>query len=187
MGKPHKVESFRYGPATQFLTALRLVEAGVRVVTLEASNTTGFRVGRYEDDWDTHSDNFLRFRVMLPRLDQAVHALLTDLCERGLEKNVLVVLWSEMGRTPKINNTAGRDHWGTAGSVFLAGGGLRMGQAIGETDSHGGFVKSHPYAPQNVFATIYQVLGIDLETTLLDFRGRPQYLLDDRTPIKELV
>lgn len=184
---PDKVVA-RYGPATQFLTALRLVEAGVRVVTLEASNTTGFSVARkYEDHWDTHSDNFIRLRVLLPRLDQALYALLSDLHERGLDKEVLVVVWSEMGRTPKINNMAGRDHWGTAGSVFLAGGGLRMGQVIGETDAHAGYVKGHAYTPQNVCATIYRVLGIDPATTLTDYQGRPHFLLQDQNPIKELL
>lgn len=184
---PDKVVA-RYGPATQFLTALRLVEAGVRVVTLEASNTTGFSVHRkYEDHWDTHTDNFVRLRVLLPRLDQALHALVTDLHDRGLDQEVLVVVWSEMGRTPRINAMAGRDHWGTAGSVFLAGGGLRMGQVVGETDAHAATVKSRVYSPQNVFATIYRVLGIDPSTTLPDFQGRPRYLLDDGEPIRELL
>ncbi|MGE3808058.1 MAG: DUF1501 domain-containing protein [Gemmataceae bacterium] len=154
--------------------ARRLVEAGVSCVTLSGHG-----------DWDTHENNFTVMRRLMPQLDQAVHALVTDLCERGLDKDVALVVWSEFGRTPKINNKAGRDHW-PAGSVLMAGGGFKTGQAIGTTDSQGGRPTTVPYSSASVLATLYQHLGIDPATTLPDFSGRPMYLLDDRRVITEL-
>jgi hypothetical protein len=174
----------RYGPnralAMKFLIARRLVEAGVSVVSLDAFS------------WDTHSDNFPICRRQLPLLDQMVAALVSDLSERGLDREVLVVMWGEFGRSPKIyfepgKKTAGRDHHGPANFVLFAGGGLRMGQVIGATDARAERPKGTPYRPQNVLATIYQVLGIDPRTTLPDLSGRPMYLLDEREPISELV
>jgi uncharacterized protein (DUF1501 family) len=120
-------------------------------------------------------------------LDHSLHALLTDLRERGLDQDVAVVVWGEMGRTPRINEGPGRGHWSQSGFVLFAGGGLRTGQAIGATDAHGARPKTRPYGPQNVLATIYRTLGIDLEVTVPDFTGRPMYLLDDREPIAELI
>jgi hypothetical protein len=165
--------------ARQFILARRLVEAGVRVVTL--------RVGQ----WDHHSgfvgSIFESLRTMVPLLDRSIHALVSDLRDRGLDKDVLVVVLGEFGRTPKIYKPGpGREHWAEAGCVLFAGGGLKMGQVIGETDSRGERSKSGTVTFQNVLATIYHVLGIDPATTLPDFRGRPQYLLEDRAPIAEL-
>jgi hypothetical protein len=160
----------------KFLLARRLVEAGVSFVTV------GF------GEWDTHGSNFKQLRAQLPVLDRAIHALVTDLHERGLEKDVAVVVWGEMGRTPKINNSdAGRDHWPEAGCVLVAGGGLRMGQVVGATDRKAERARGKPYTPRNVLATLYHVLGIDTELTFRDFSGRPMYLLDDREPIAELL
>jgi uncharacterized protein (DUF1501 family) len=158
-----------------FLQARRLVEAGVQVVTLATGG------------WDTHGDNFNAMRRQLPRIDQGIHALVTDLHERGLDKDVSVVMWGEFGRTPRINNGAGRDHWSYAGFCLMAGGGFKTGQAVGETDARGERAKGTPITPQNILATIYHGLGVDPSTTLLDGFGRPMYLLEDRKPVEELV
>src|SRR5262249_42542591 len=131
-----------------------------------------------------------RLRTLMPELDQAVHALVTDLHERGLDKEVAVVVWSEMGRTPKIGTqpglVSGRDHYPT-GSVLMAGGSFKMGQTIGSTGARGEKSTSIPYRPTNVLATLYTHLGIDPATTLPDHNGRPMYLLDDRRTIAELL
>jgi hypothetical protein len=157
-----------------FLIARRLVEAGVPVVTL--------KVG----DWDTHEKNFIDMREQLPQLDRGFHALVTDLYERGLDKDVAVVLWGEFGRAPRISRGDGRDHWPEAGAAVLAGGGFQVGQVIGETDSHGGQSKVRPYTPANVMANLYRHLGIDPATTIPDHNQRPMHLLDDRELVREL-
>ncbi|MBL8792871.1 MAG: DUF1501 domain-containing protein [Planctomycetia bacterium] len=170
-------------PTEKFLLARRLVEAGVSVVTM--------RVG----SWDQHGNViqasggkniFYNLSTALPLLDRSLYALVTDLHERGLDKEVLVLVWGEFGRTPKISQ-GGRDHWPDAGFALFAGGGLKMGQVIGETDSKGARPKNRPLGPQNVLSTIYHALGIDPAQTLPDFTGRPQYLLDEREPITELL
>jgi hypothetical protein len=163
----------------RFALARRLVEAGVRVVTLRAG------------DWDHHSseqgDIFAALRAMLPLLDRSLHALLSDLRERGLEQDVLVVVLGEFGRTPKIHKPGpGREHWAEAGCALFAGGGLKMGQVIGATDARAERAKSGSITFQNVVSTIYHVLGIDPSTRLTDFNGRPQHLLESRRPIAEL-
>ena len=109
--------------------------------------------------WDTHSALFTYQRDYLPRLDQSLHALVTDLSERGLDQHVAVVVCGEMGRTPRINKTAGRDHWPSAGFAVFAGGGLRMGQVVGATDAIGERPKDRAYNPQNILATLYHVLS----------------------------
>ena len=165
----------RYGKYCEnFLMARRLVEAGVSVVTL--------KVG----DWDTHEKNFSEMREQLPQLDQGFHALVTDLHERGLDKDVAVVLWGEFGRAPRISRGDGRDHWPEASAAVIAGGGFRMGQVIGETDSHGGQSLGQPYTPANVLANLYQHLGIDPSITILDHNRRPMHILDDRRLVQEL-
>lgn len=98
-----------------------------------------------------------------------------------------MLVWGEMGRTPKVNKDAGRDHWESAAFALFAGGGLRMGQAIGATDARAERPTTSPYSTQNVFATLYHVLGIDPQTTIPDHSGRPMYLLDDPRQIAELV
>ena len=181
------------GDATRLLQARRLVEAGVPVVTLTFGSRDG-TVDECKTSWDTHEGNFKCLRVMLPRLDQAVHALITDLHDRGLDKDVTVVVGGEMGRTPKVGQSTGngsksdgRDHWVKAGFTLFAGGGLQTGQVVGKTDAHADRAVGKPYTPQNLVATIYHALGIDLATTLPDHTGRPIYLLDDCDPIKELL
>ena len=161
----------------QFLLARRLVEAGVRCVTLSYSF------------WDWHGQVFKNARANLPQLDQAVSSLVQDLHDRGLDKDVSVVVWGEFGRTPKINKDAGRDHWPNVSSALLAGGGMRTGQVIGSTDRLGEGAKDRPVKFQEVFATLYQRLGIDVNTvTIPDLSGRPQYLVDDNAqPIGEVV
>jgi hypothetical protein len=179
---PHQTVKDIYYPwdARPFVLARRLVEAGVRVVTLRAGS------------WDHHSgpqaDIFHALKHIVPLMDRSVCALLDDLAARGLSDDVLVVVLGEFGRTPKITQPGpGREHWADAGCAVFAGGGLRMGQVIGETDVRGERAKSGATTFQNVMATIYRVLGIDLEAALPDFTGRPTYLLDDNKPIAELL
>ncbi len=161
----------------QFLVARRLVEAGARCVTLAFSR------------WDHHGDNFGALRQDLPLLDQGLSALITDLHERGLDKDVSVVVWGEFGRTPTINKEGGRDHWPRVSCALLAGGGMKHGQVIGATDRLGGEASERPVAFGEVFATLYHNLGIDVnKVTIPDFTGRPQFLVDSGyQPMKELV
>jgi hypothetical protein len=179
----------KYGAdASQFLLARRLVEAGTSVVTLSYFGERG-------QTWDTHNDNFGYLRRTLPALDRAVHALVTDLAERGLDKDVAVLVCGEMGRSPKVGTpnpgsmagSNGRDHWPQAGFALFAGGGLKMGQVVGGTNRLGERSLGLPFTMFNVLATLYHVLGIDPATTILDHSGRPQYLLDEREPIAGLV
>ena len=160
----------------QFLVARRLVEAGVRCVTV----AFGF--------WDYHGSNFRLCREDLPMLDQGVHALVTDIHERGLDKDVSVIVWGEFGRTPTINKDAGRDHWPRVSCALLAGGGMRTGQAIGSTDRLGGEADERPVHFQEILATLYHNVGIDVtKATVKDLAGRPHYLTDGYQPIPELI
>jgi hypothetical protein len=177
----------KYGPLVDFLRARRLVEAGVSVVDLTVRCNDLKTQQPCRSDWDFHEGNFTQCRTMLPPYDQAVYALVSDLYERGLDRDVAVVNWGEMGRTPRINDKAGRDHWPQAGFAMLVGGGLKMGQVVGATDARAEEVVGVPYTPQNVLATLYRVLGIGPNTTINDLQGRPRYLLDDMRPITELV
>jgi uncharacterized protein (DUF1501 family) len=138
-------------------------------------------------DWDTHEKNFIDMRDQLPKLDQGFHTLITDLHDRGLEKDVAVVMWGEFGRAPRISRGDGRDHWPEAGAAVIAGGGFKMGQVIGETDSHGGVAKGKPYTPSNILANLYHHLGIDTQATIPDFSKRPMHVLDDRELVEELL
>jgi hypothetical protein len=186
----------RYRGCTDLLLARRLAEAGVAVVTVAKAGderAPGQPVGAA---WDTHKQNFPALKKLLPAYDRAVATLITDLHERGLAERVAVVLWGEFGRTPRIGTEArtlgamysgGRDHWWEAGFAVFAGGGLRTGQVVGETDSRAERARGRPYTPQNVLATLYHVLGIDPGTTFPDYQGRPVPLLDDREPIRELL
>ncbi|HVX64689.1 MAG TPA: DUF1501 domain-containing protein [Pirellulales bacterium] len=186
----------RFEGCTNLLLARRLVEAGVSVVTVAqggAQKQPGMPVFGV---WDTHTDNFPAMRKLLPAYDRAIFTLLDDLYERGLDQQVAVVIWGEFGRSPRIGDEAralgsrfssGRGHWWDAGFAVVAGGGLRMGQVVGETDARGERATGKPYTPQNVLATIYHVLGIDPARTFLDYQGRPIHLLDDRERIQELI
>lgn len=165
---------------TYFLTARRLIEAGVRCVTLA--------YGRWDWHGIPHGTTFENARHHLPMLDQGVSALVEDLHQRGLDKDVSVIVWGEFGRTPKINANAGRDHWPPVSCAMLAGGGMRTGQVIGSTDRDAAYALDRPVHFQEIFATLYHRLGIDVHTsTLTDHNGRPQYLVDHRAPIRELI
>ncbi|MBS0207717.1 MAG: DUF1501 domain-containing protein [Planctomycetes bacterium] len=159
-----------------FLMARRLVEAGVRVVTLN--------FGR----WDFHSNNFNGMRdTHLPQFDQGLSALIEDLHARGMARDVAVVAWGEFGRTPIINKDAGRDHWPQVGCALLAGGGFRTGQVIGATDRLGATIAQRPVHFGEVFASLYRHLGIELnQAPVQDLAGRPQYLTDEHAPLPEL-
>jgi len=160
---------------SKFLTARRLVEAGARCVTVAFA------------DFDWHGGNFKNGRKVIPLLDQGLAALVSDLHERGMDRDVSVVVWGEFGRTPKINDKAGRDHWPRVTFAMLAGGGMRTGQVIGETNRYGEEPIARPVHYQDVFATLYHNLGIDPGTTIPDLTGRPQYINETREPIRELV
>jgi uncharacterized protein (DUF1501 family) len=161
---------------SHFLAARRLVEAGARVVSLAFSR------------WDYHSNNFGQLREDLPLLDAGLSALITDLHERGMDKDVTVICWGEFGRTPTINPKGGRDHWPRVNSALMACGGLRHGQIIGATDKHAAEPTDRPVRFAEVFATLYRQLGIDVtKVTLNDHAGRPQYLVDNALPMPELI
>ncbi|MDF1810854.1 MAG: DUF1501 domain-containing protein [Verrucomicrobiales bacterium] len=159
-----------------FLLARRLVEAGARCVTLN--------FGR----WDFHSKHREGMLSHAPLFDQGLAALINDLHERGMADDVTVVAWGEFGRTPKINNTGGRDHWPRVGTALLAGGGMRTGQVIGATDRQGGEITDRPVHFGEVFATMYQNMGINPHTTAIkDLGGRPHFLVDEYKALPELV
>lgn len=160
-----------------FLVARRLIEAGARVVSLNFSR------------WDWHGGNFTIARRDMPMLDQALSALIEDLDARGMLDDVAVVCWGEFGRTPKINADGGRDHWPQVSCALLAGGGLRTGQVIGATNRLGEYPIERPVTFQEIMATLYHCLGIDLKQIReFDLRGRPQYPVDpDVQPLRELV
>jgi hypothetical protein len=179
----------RYGPGnaaynadsaprvtTNLLVARRLVEAGARVVSLNFSR------------WDWHGGNFASGRAEFPLLDGAVSALVQDLHERGLDKDVSVVVWGEFGRTPTINKDAGRDHWPRVNSALLACGGMKTGQVIGATDKHAAEVVDRPITFGDIHATLLHNLGIDPHQAIPDAQGRLQRPVDaDARPIPELV
>ena len=122
-----------------------------------------------------------------PPLDQMLSTLIADLYERGLDRKVLLVVWGEFGRTPRVNATGGRDHWGSLMSILMAGGGLKVGQVIGTSSPNGEVPTSRPVSPTDVLATIYRHLGIDLTRHTVTNAGRPIPLLPDGTPIVELL
>ena len=164
------------GENERFVLARRLIQAGVRCVSFSWGG------------WDTHGDNFKSMRRQLPNLDRGLATLIEDLAAHGLLDNTLIMMSGEFGRTPRVNATAGRDHWPRASFFFLAGGGLRHGQVIGTTSRKGEEPVQRPIHIQNVFHTVYHQLGIDSNTvTLTDPNGRPQYLVDDRKLITELL
>jgi uncharacterized protein (DUF1501 family) len=164
----------RYRGVEQFLTARRLVEAGVGCVTLGYGG------------WDTHTDNFTTLRRQLPELDRGIANLIQDLHDRGMENDVVTICWGEFGRSPRINN-GGRDHWGPCMSAMIAGGGLKMGQAVGSSTSRGETPRDRRVTCPQVLSTIYGTLGIDPSQTFPSGSGRPMYILDDRQPIAELI
>jgi hypothetical protein len=175
-GKPYQ---FQYDGAPtvneHLLMARRLVEAGARVVTLS--------YGR----WDSHGKNFDLVRDHGTKLDQCLTALVEDLDVRGMLNDVTVIAWGEFGRTPQVNKDAGRDHWPQVSCAILAGGGMKTGQAIGSTDRTGGAAKDRPVEFGDIFATLYNNLGLNPETTtIMDPTGRPQHLTEGKA-LSELL
>jgi hypothetical protein len=165
----------RYKGVEQFLTARRLVEAGAGCVTLAIGG------------WDTHGQNFQTLKRQLPQVDRGVANLIQDLHDRGLGDEVVTIMWGEFGRTPKINMNAGRDHWSPVMSALIAGGGLKMGQAVGVSTARGERPKDRPYTASQVLSTVYRAVGIDPATTFTNGNGRPMYILDDRAAVTELL
>jgi uncharacterized protein (DUF1501 family) len=158
------------------LLARRMVEAGCRFVSIENGH------------WDTHRKNAMSLRdLLVPSLDHALAALLTDLDQRGLLDSTLVVVTTEFGRTPRINVMDGRDHWPQAFSIVMAGGGLKTGQVIGATDKIGAAVTDRPITPADMAATVLSVLGIDPNTILHTPQGRPMQLVSGGRPVHELI
>jgi hypothetical protein len=164
-----------YDQNRNFLMARRLIEAGVRCVAMSWGG------------WDTHENNFKVLRDQLPALDTGLSALLDDLQDRRMLEDVTIVMWGEFGRSPRISDKAGRDHWARVSAAWLAGGGMRTGQVVGQSDRHAADALT-PVHLHQVHATLYHNLGIDLKTTqFVDPAGRPQYILDIQDPIRELV
>jgi hypothetical protein len=173
-----------------FLRARRLVEAGVSLVSVAARFSVNIGGGINDPGgWDTHASNFKLLRAKVPIYDQAVAALINDLHERGLAEDVAVVIWSEFGRQPKVGDVTpdGRGHWPSAACALVAGGGLKMGRIVGETNARGETARFKPIGTQDVLATLYHLLGIDVGQTLVDHNGRPQYLVDKGRRIDELI
>lgn len=157
------------------LMARRLVEAGVRCVTIDHTN------------WDTHDNNFnVLKKELLPAFDAGVSSLFRDLADRGLLDTTMVVVTGEFGRTPKINNNAGRDHWGPCFTVMLGGGGIQGGRVVGKSDAWANRPTDNPYRPEDLAATMYRQLGINPEDEFHTPDGRPHKIVNDGKPIREL-
>jgi len=180
----------RYG-RTMFgnssLIARRLVEAGVSFINV----SWDIFWDRYKinyDGWDTHTHNFTTMKnYNLPYLDLAFDALMTDLNDRGLLDSTLILITSEMGRTPKINGNAGRDHWTFCYGAMMAGAGIKGGSVHGASDSHAAYVKDKPVRPADIIATVYECMGIDPESTVPDRSGRPHPISQGGLPIREIL
>jgi Protein of unknown function (DUF1501) len=184
----------RYGKhlwCQQALIARRLVEAGAAFVTLDLSYHTA------SGTWDTHGDNIPPYGgisrglgPLLPLFDHLLTTLVSDLGQRGLLDDVLVIAMGEFGRTPQMGtqgSTDGRNHWPVVMSMTLAGGGLRHGQVIGATEYDGGQIKERPVTPGDLAATIYRHMGVPLDTTYQDNTGRPRFIVEQGRPIAELM
>jgi len=158
-----------------FLMARRLIEAGTRCVTLGFSR------------WDHHGRNFDACRQDMPMLDQGLSALIDDIYNRGLDKDVSVVVWGEFGRTPKINKDAGRDHWPRVFSVVLAGGGIKRGIVYGSSDSTASEPENDPLSVEDLAHTVYHCLGIDAEKKLISPGPRPIDIVRNGALVRDLV
>jgi Protein of unknown function (DUF1501) len=174
----------RYGPdvfGQSLLLARRLVESGVTFVTIHTE-------AKGNGHWDTHQNNFnMLWHWLLPFLDQAVSALLEDLDQRGLLQSTLLVVTGDMGRTPRINAGAGRDHWPQCGFCLLAGGGVREGMVHGASDRQGAYPIEHPVSPGDLVSTIYQLVGVDPELMVPDLTGRPIAVSQGGAPIRAVL
>jgi hypothetical protein len=167
----------RYGPGLgqQLLQARRMCEAGCGFVTIQYGG------------WDMHGNIKQALDGRAPQVDQAVAALVEDMGQRGVDQNILFVVTGEFGRTPKINGGAGRDHWAPLSTLAMAGGGLQMGQVVGESAEKVDVPKTKPIRPQDLMATVFDVLGIDRRIQFINPSGRPTYMIEDGRPIEELV
>jgi len=157
------------------LMARRLCEAGVGFVTMHYGG------------WDMHGDIANSMKNLAPQMDQAVSALIEDCTVRGLDQDILLVITGEFGRTPRINGGGGRDHWAPLSTLALAGGGLKMGQVVGESSEKVEVPKTTPIAPQDLMATVFKVLGLPMELQFHDPAGRPTSMIDGGKVIGELV
>lgn len=179
----------RHDVGQRCLLARRLIEAGTRLVTIDFPCVAGQKAF----SWDDHAsvwNIFEQMKIRLPVLDQVVSALIEDLYDRGLHRDVLLVVMGEMSHTPRLSNSngqPGREHWSQAMSVLMAGGGLRMGQVVGATNSKGEEPRERPVTPGDLLATWYQCLGVPLDTSFHDFGGRPTPILPQGSPIADLV
>src|SRR6516164_6294460 len=168
------------GLGDNLLLARRLCEAGCGFVTMNYANSN--------QGWDMHNRMLPQLQQACPPLDRAISVFLDDLAQRGLSEKILLVITGEFGRTPRINGDAGRDHWGPLCTLALAGGGLKMGQVVGESSGKAEVPKTAPIYPKDLMATIFHVLGIDQQQQYVDQSGRPQFLLaEGAKPIAELV
>jgi hypothetical protein len=172
---PKTIEAYGKGLGENLLRARRLCEKGCGFVTMSYGG------------WDMHGQIERGLKSRSPELDRAVSAFVTDLAQRGLSDKVLLVITGEFGRTPKINRNAGRDHWAPLSTLALAGGGLKMGQVVGESAPKVDVPKTTPIRPQDLMATIFHVLGIDRGLQFVNPDGRPVYMLESGNPIAELV
>ena len=177
----------RYGRnmfGSSMLAARRLVEAGVPFISVHAENFLPDGSFTY----DMHENNFAMLKENnLPVLDACYSALVDDLESRGLLDSTLIVVMGEMGRSPKVNGKAGRDHWPQCGFSLLTGGGVRQGTVFGTTDKQGGYPTSHPVSPGDVVATIYQLLGVDPHMTVPDLNDRPIAIAHGGEPIWDVI
>jgi hypothetical protein len=172
---PQTRESYGPGLGEELLLARRLCEAGAGFVTLN----NGY--------WDHHGGILPGLESLCPPLDRAVAAYIEDVERRGLIDEILLVITGEFGRTPRINGGPGRDHWAPTNNIVFIGGGLKMGQVVGETDAKAAYVKSRPVSVQDYMATLLHVLGVDLQVQYIDPSGRPRSMVETGAPLEELV
>ncbi len=172
---PRVVDRYGKGLGEKLLQARRLCEAGCGFVTLQFGG------------WDMHGNIKQAMDRLGPQVDRAVAALVEDMALRGLSEKILLVISGEFGRTPKINGGAGRDHWAPLSTLAMAGGGLNMGQTVGESAEKVDVPKTKPVTPQDVLATVFDVLGIERRIQFTNQAGRPTYMIEQGKPIEELV
>jgi hypothetical protein len=172
---PRAVLRYGGGLGQQLLRARRLCEAGCGFVTVSYGG------------WDMHGKIADAMNKRAPQLDHAVNALIDDVYQRGLQQNILLVISGEFGRTPKVNKNAGRDHWAPLTTLALSGGGLKMGQVVGESAAKVDVPKTTPIRPQDLMATVFHVLGLDRHIQFVNQAGRPVYMIEHGKPIAELV
>ena len=172
---PRVVDRYGKGLGEQMLQARRLCEAGCGFVTLQHGG------------WDMHSNIKQEMDRRGPEIDRAVSALVEDLDQRGMLENVLLVISGEFGRTPKINGSSGRDHWAPLSTLAFAGGGLKMGQVVGESAEKVDVPKTTPITPQDLMATVFHVLDFDKRIQFMNQSGRPTYMIENGRPIEELI